>query len=152
VKRSRWGYYFTALREDEEAAEALGVPLLEYKLKSVALSTFFISWGGTFISQYITYIDPFTVLTFGLSVEIVIFAIAGGMKSEFGPLVGAFLLVPAGEAIRGILGKSYQGIHLMVYGLILMALVLFFPDGILGRIRILRGRKDAVTNGATQSN
>lgn len=135
IKGSRWGYYFIALRENEAAAEALGVPLMSYRLRAVALSSFFTSWGGTFIAQYVTYIDPFTVLTFGLSIEILIYAIAGGLGTLFGAVAGAFVLVPAGELVRALLGKSYQGVHLMVYGAILMVVVVFAPEGIMGRLR-----------------
>ena len=134
ITRSRVGYYFTAIREDEEAAAAVGVPLMRYKLLAVALSAFLTAWGGTFFAQYVTYIDPFTVLTFGLSIEILIYAVAGGMGRVLGAVAGAVVLVPSGEVVRALLGTGYQGVHLMVYGAILMLVVALAPDGIVGRL------------------
>ena len=138
ITRSRVGYYFTAIREDEEAAAAVGVPLMRYKLLAVALSAFLTAWGGTFIAQYVTYIDPFTVLTFGLSIEILIYAVAGGMGRVLGAVAGAVVLVPSAEVVRAVLGTAYQGVHLMVYGAILMLVVALAPEGIVGRLSARR--------------
>jgi len=141
VSRSRLGYYLMAIRENEEAARAVGIPAMNYKLLATSLSAFLSAFGGTFYAQYTYFIDPPTVLGFGLSIEILIYPIVGGIGTVLGPLVGASLLYPLAEFIRTLLGAKTTGIHLMVYGGILVAIMILAPRGILGILEDFKGLK-----------
>ena len=136
--RSKTGHRLVAIRENEDAAQALGINLLRYKLFATALSAFLTAMGGTLYAHYVTFIDPNTLLNMSMALEITIYAIVGGVGTLFGPLLGAAFLVPIAETIRASLGKSYAGIHLVVYGAVLMAVILFARDGLIGLIKSRR--------------
>jgi branched-chain amino acid transport system permease protein len=125
------GDYFSALREDEDSAEATGVNTFAYKLLAISISGFLTALGGTFYAQYFLYIDPQVTFGVGNSIEIFLRPIVGGMGTVYGPLIGAFVLGPLGEVTRGMLG-GYQGVHLMIYGAILVGVIVFLPRGIYG--------------------
>lgn len=135
LERSATGQRLVAIRENEDAAQALGINLLRYKLLATALSAFLTAIGGTLYAQYVTFIDPNTLLNMNLAIEITIYAIVGGVGTLFGPLIGAAFLVPIAETVRASLGQSYAGLHLVVYGAVLMAVILFAPDGLMGLIK-----------------
>lgn len=128
---SKLGYYFVAIRESHDAAEAIGVDTFKYKVIAAVISASFTALGGSFLAQYVTFIDPYTTFNFTLSIEIVAFAVAGGAATLFGPLAGAALLIPIGETLRAKLGHGAAGVHLLTYGLFMMIVIRFMPDGIL---------------------
>jgi branched-chain amino acid transport system permease protein len=130
IERSRFGQILMAIREDEDAAESLGVNTFRYKLMAMVLSSFLTSLVGTFYAFYIGYIHPDTLFTPFLSIQITLIPITGGMGSVFGPIVGSFILSPVSEITRGFLGK-FSGLHLMVWGLIIMLIVILIPRGII---------------------
>lgn len=132
LRKSRAGYYMLAVRGDEEAAAATGISVLHSKILANTLSAFFTGLAGVFYAQIILYVDPGRVLGIDLSVEIALLGIIGGRGTIWGPLLGAFLLRPVSEIIQAYLGGSYLGAHLSVYGLVLMAAVLYMPQGIYG--------------------
>jgi len=138
LERSRAGHRLVAIRENEDAAEALGVNLLRYKLLATALSAFLTALGGTFYAHYVTFIDPSTLLNMNMALEITIYSIVGGIGTLLGPLLGAAVLVPIAETVRAEFGHNYAGVHLVVYGALLMIIVRYAPDGIVGLIRWLR--------------
>lgn len=140
LERSRTGHRLLAIRENEDAAQALGINLLRYKLFATALSAFLTALGGTFYAQYVTFIDPSTLLNMNMALEITIYSIVGGIGTLVGPLLGAAFLVPIAEWVRAALGNHYAGIHLVVYGAVLMAVIRFAPDGLLGLIKTLQAR------------
>jgi branched-chain amino acid transport system permease protein len=148
LERSRIGHCLKAIRENEDAAQALGVNLMSGKLFATALSAFMTALGGTLYAHYVTFIDPHTLLNLNVALEITIYAIVGGVGTLWGPLLGAAVLVPLAEAMRAWLGRSYAGIHLVVYGTVLMAIVMFAPDGFMGFLRRLRAWARAPGRGA----
>jgi branched-chain amino acid transport system permease protein len=131
IARSKLGYYLVAGGEEKEAAEALGINVAKCKLIAMAISAFFTALGGTFYMQLVHYIYPRGIVSLDLSFEIAFIAIIGGRGTLLGPIVGAILLVPAAELTRTYLGGSYEGVHLMLYGAVLMAVMLFKPRGIM---------------------
>jgi branched-chain amino acid transport system permease protein len=139
IERSRMGSYFFAIREDEEAAESLGVNTLRYKIIASAISSFFTALGGTFFAQLLLFIYPDTVFGVDLSTEILLRPMIGGVGTKLGPVFGAFLLGPVSEITRELF-KGYSGVYLMIYGLIIVFVVLYMPDGILGWLRRLSDR------------
>lgn len=148
LQHSVRGQRLVAIRENEDAAQALGVNLLRHKLFATALSAFLTAMGGTLYAQYVTFIDPNTLLNMNLAIEITIYAIVGGVGTLMGPLVGAALLVPIAELVRAWLSQGHAGVHLIVYGAVLMAVIRFAPDGLVGLIHSrllpwLRARRPA---------
>jgi branched-chain amino acid transport system permease protein len=138
IQRSRMGLYLMAIREDEGAADSLGIRIVKYKLIATAISAFFTALAGTFYAQYLLYIDPTIVFDSSLSVEIILRPIIGGSGTVWGPIIGSFVLGPLSELTRVFLGKV-SGLHLMVYGAILMLVIKYMPTGIAGMIS--RGRR-----------
>lgn len=131
VKYSRLGYYLTAIGDDEEGVQSLGIDTARAKLIALLISAFLTAMAGTFYAQLILFITPTRAISLDLSVQMVIMSVLGGLGTVFGPLIGAAVLVPVGELTRAALGGStLQGAHLVVYGIILMLTVRFVPRGI----------------------
>ncbi len=156
VQHSKLGYYFQAIREDQDAANSLGINLTVYKNAALALSAVFTSLAGSLYGVYIGFIDPGTVLDLGLSVQIVMTCIIGGIGTIFGPMIGAAVLVPFSEALRSnviaqalidsglvredsavgsFLKDQLSHAHVLIYGILLVVVILFMPDGVLGYLR-----------------
>jgi len=137
LEASRLGYALRAVRENEDAAEAAGVDALGMKLRAMALSSFLTALGGTFYAQYFAYIDP--TITFGPAVSIqgLLQAIVGGAGTAAGPLLGSFVLTPISELSRAAI-RGRAGVDVMVYGLVLILVISFLPNGLMGWVR--RGR------------
>ena len=137
VERTRMGYALAAIRENEDAAEAAGVDALSTKLRAMALSSFLTALGGTFYAQYFSYIDP--SLTFGPAISIggLLPAIVGGAGTVAGPLLGSFVLTPISEVTRAVL-RGRAGADIMLYGLVLILVISFLPNGLMGWIRARR--------------
>lgn len=109
MSRSRIGYYLHAIRQDEDAAEAVSIDTRRYKLIAVAMSAALTGAGGTFYAQYTQYVVPDDVLSVGLSVEIILRAIIGGSTTVLGPVIGSFILTPVAEATRVLFSGSGSG-------------------------------------------
>lgn len=134
LERSRLGYALVAVRENESAAEAAGVDALAAKLTAMAISAALTALGGTFYAQYFAYIDP--SLTFGVAVSIegLLRAIVGGAGTVLGPLLGSFVLTPVSELTRAAL-RGRAGVDIMMYGLVLIVVISFLPQGLVGWAR-----------------
>jgi len=141
VKRSRLGYYLAAIRDDEDAAAALGVHPARAKLLAMVLSSFFTAVGGTFYAQLIGFITPTRTMSLDFSVQMVVMPVLGGIGTVLGPLWGALVLVPIGEVTRALWGGSLQGVHLIIYGALLMLVILKWPQGIDPWLRGLVARR-----------
>jgi branched-chain amino acid transport system permease protein len=141
VERSRFGAYLAAIREDEDAAEALGVNTFRCKLAAMVLSAFLTGLGGAFYANYLFSLQPSTVFGIPLSVDIIIRPVVGGAGTLLGPILGAFILAPLAEVSRIYLGQTgFFGAHLVAYGLLLVAVVLFLPRGAYPALRRAFGR------------
>jgi branched-chain amino acid transport system permease protein len=162
VQNSKLGYYFQAIREDQDAAHSLGINLTLYKNAALALSAIFTSLAGSLYGLYVGFIDPGTVLALDVSVQIVITCIIGGIGTIFGPTIGAAVLIPFSEALRSnmiaqavidsglvredsalgsFLKNQLSHAHVLIYGILLVVVILFMPDGVLGFIRKLSQKK-----------
>lgn len=140
LSRQRFGYKLVAVRENEDAAEALGVDTLRTKIHASVISAILTALGGTFFAQYFTYINPRNVFGEGPSIQILLFAIVGGLGTVWGPAVGALVLVPIAELSRGWLGGTFAGAHLLLYGTVMVLVMLFMPRGIVGLYESIRER------------
>jgi len=161
IVRNKLGYYFQAIREDEEAAAALGVNVLRYKVISVAISAALTAIGGSFFAQYFLFIDPTIVFGVSVSVQILLRPIVGGVGTIWGPFVGALLLTPLAEFTRSVVRtppsfldfiEGRSGVDVMLFGAILIMVVLFMPDGLIGAgKRLLNRMRKRKNEPATQS-
>ena len=142
LERRRFGVYLAAIRDDEQASEAAGVDTFRYKMLAMLLSSFLTGIGGTFYAFYLFSLQPNTVFGVPTSVEIIIRPIVGGAGTVLGPVVGSFILSPLAELSRHYFAQGgWHGAHLVAYGALLIAVVLFLPEGAYPRIaRLLRGR------------
>lgn len=133
---SKPGYWFLAIREDQDAAESMGVPTTRYKLLSLCISAFFTGIAGSFYLNYMGFIDPSIVFSLpDISIMVILVAIIGGVGTIWGPALGAFIMVVLSEIIRSTIG----GAHLLVMGVIVVAIIIFLPQGVTGW-RFLRRR------------
>ena len=162
VRRSKLGYYFQAIREDQDAAHSLGINPTIYKNTALAISAVFTSLAGSLYGVYVGFIDPSTVLALDLSVQIVMICIIGGIGTIVGPVVGAALLVPLSEALRSnaitdalikagvvsaeskvgaFLKENLSHAHVLIYGILVVIVILFMPEGVLGFFRKFGARR-----------
>lgn len=132
IERSWMGYYLIAVGEDEDAAEAIGVDSLRIKRNVYLLSAFLTALAGTFYIQYIYFIDPSTAFSFNVSVEAALVSIVGGIGTLWGPVVGTVLLEATSALLQSWLGSGHGGVQLTVYSLILVAVILWRPAGLIG--------------------
>jgi len=139
LRGSRLGAYLVAIREDEDAAEAVGIDTVRAKVVTLALSAFLAGMGGGFYAFYFRYVDPDAVAGISLSMEMVFIAVVGGLGTVAGPLIGAVFLTAVAEVVRG----RFQTGHLIFYGLFMMLVIRFMPEGIWGRARRLTARAAA---------
>ncbi|MEI4263135.1 branched-chain amino acid ABC transporter ATP-binding protein/permease [Roseovarius sp. D0-M9] len=134
IRTHRLGFQLVATRERESAARAAGVATVKVRLIAVAISAALTAMMGTFHGMYLTFIEPESAFSLTFSIQIAMFALIGGLGSVFGPLLGAVLLVPITEFARGALGAEAVGLHGFVYGAVLVLVVIFIPNGLMGLI------------------
>jgi branched-chain amino acid transport system permease protein len=135
IVHSRTGFYFRAIREDQDAAAALGIPVAQYKQRAMAVSAALTALGGTFYAQYVFFIDPESVLPLSLSILICLMAVLGGVGTFWGPLLGAAILVPLGELMRVQFGGTGKALDLAIYGLLIMVVSVIQPGGIMALVQ-----------------
>jgi branched-chain amino acid transport system permease protein len=131
--RSRMGYYWQAIRESPEAAEALGVNVFRYKMYAVVISAAMTSLAGVMFAFYYNNLFPEQIFHISRSIELILGPIIGGIGTLAGPIVGAFLLTGLAEGLRELmlqLGIDVPGVKQVFYGLCLLAVVMFLPDGV----------------------
>jgi branched-chain amino acid transport system permease protein len=141
IERSRIGYYLVAIGEDEDAAEAIGINVPRIKREIYMISSFLTALAGTFYTQYIYFIDPQTAFNFNISIETALVAIVGGVGTLWGPVIGTVLLETTSALLQSWLGNSISGVQLTVYSLILMAVILWRPTGIMGYVLEVYARR-----------
>jgi branched-chain amino acid transport system permease protein len=132
IENSWMGYYLVAIGEDEDAAEAIGVNAPRIKRNIYLISAFLTALAGTFYTQYIYFIDPATAFSFNISIEAALVSIVGGIGTLWGPVIGTVLLETTSALLQSWLGGRVGGIQLTVYSLILMAVILWRPTGLIG--------------------
>lgn len=139
LNRTRTGIYWTAIRGDQPAAESLGIDAGRYRLLAFLLSCALTALGGTFYAQYFHYINPERAMHISMSIEIVLVGVVGGWQTVIGPMIGSILLTPIGELLRAQLGGGFAGLHFVIYGALLMAVILWLPKGV--EPLVMRGLK-----------
>lgn len=129
--RGRLGYYWRAVREDEDAARAIGVPATRVKILAAALSAGFTGVCGAWYALIQGSLFPDSVLGMRMSIDLIIAPIVGGLGTLFGPVLGAAVIYPLNELSKDFAQEfSISGLKLIVYGALLLVIVLFAPHGI----------------------
>lgn len=143
LQRSRLGYSLLAVREDEDAARAAGIDVLSVKLRGMALSAALTAVGGGLFAMYVRIIDPPSLFTLPeVGAKFALLALIGGVGTVTGPVVGAFLVVPLENWLRGAFGGLTPGAHLIVLGLLMVAASLFMKRGLVGAWQsLMRARR-----------
>ncbi len=145
LRHSRFGAQLQAVRDNEDAARAIGVNPFRVKLGAIVLSGAFMGAGGAFYVQVFQYIDPAIGFGPATSVEALVGAIVGGMGTLWGPVLGAVVLHLLAELTRNLFGQL-PGLNMVIYGLVLIGIVMFLPRGLSGVGRSVReawkGRRD----------
>lgn len=137
VVRSKWGFYFVAIREDQDAAESMGISAFRYKSLSLMISSFFTGIAGAFYMNYMAFIDPHVVFSLHyISIMAILVAIIGGVGTIWGPAVGAFIMVLLQETFRssffGLFPKWVSEAHILVFGLLVIFVIRYMANGIIG--------------------
>jgi branched-chain amino acid transport system permease protein len=131
VIESKLGYYFVAIREDQDAAESLGINTTLYKTIALVLSAVLTGFAGAFYTNYMGYIDPKVVFALhDISIVAIMVVMVGGVATYWGPVVGALIMVLLAEMIRSLpyLGTAHQ----TFFGILLIIIIIFLPNGIVG--------------------
>ena len=129
IKNSKTGYYLVAIREDADASQSLGINIKALKTFAFCISAFLTAIGGSLLANYLLFIEPENVMALTISIHIAMIAIVGGMNSPAGPIVGSILLTPLEIFLRGYTSQI-AGLHLFCFGLILILVVLYKPNGL----------------------
>jgi branched-chain amino acid transport system permease protein len=146
LRRQPFGYRLVASRENEDAAESLGVNVWRTRVLAAVVSAAMTAVGGTFLAQYIGYVHPGNFFGEIPSIQILLFAIAGGIGTIWGPTLGALALIPIAELARLQLSGVVAGAPLLIYGLALVLTMMFLPGGLMGLLsRLQRPARGART-------
>ncbi len=144
IEGSRYGYRLFAVRDDEDAASAAGINPLLMRASAMGISAFITGIGGSLFAQYFLYLDPTHVISPELSFQFALLPALGGLGSAIGPVLGSFAITPLSELLRSYLGHAAHGLHLAIYGGVVVVVMLYFPSGIAGVLERLNRvqRKD----------
>jgi branched-chain amino acid transport system permease protein len=148
IERSRLGYGFATIRDDEVAAEASGVPTLRLKLLATTMSGAFMGMAGAPLPYYVTYLDPASGFSLAYAVNGVAMPLVGGTSSWLGPVIGAVLLGTLQQVATVTISSA---LNLLIVGLMLVAFVIVAPNGILGLFRSsgsAAGRRGNIADGS----
>jgi branched-chain amino acid transport system permease protein len=152
VVGSKWGYYFVSIREDQDAAESIGIDTHYYKMISLCLAAFLTGLAGALYMNYMGFIDPEVVFSLhDISIMAILVGIVGGVSTVYGPAVGAFIMVAVSEIFRSggfglldhvsktvqhphvtIITSYIKEAHVLSFGLLVIMVILFLPNGIVG--------------------
>lgn len=133
--KTRLGYFSLAIRENEIAAQSLGISTFRVKIKVMGLSAGLTSLGGILYAFYQNNLFPEQTFALSRSIELTIGTIVGGVGTLFGPIIGAFILIPSGECVSYLVGEEIVGIKHMFYGALLLTIILYLPKGIFPSVR-----------------
>ncbi len=137
VVESKLGYYFVAIREDQDAAESLGINTTLYKTIALSLSAVMTGLAGAFYMNYMGYIDPKIVFALhDISIVTIMVVMVGGVATYWGPFVGAVIMVFLAELIRTI--PKLGAAHHTFFGILLIVIIIFLPNGIVGDLPKLK--------------
>ena len=152
VVHSRWGYYFVSIREDQDAAESMGINTHYYKMVSLSMAAYLTGLAGSLYTNYMGFIDPKVVFSLhDISIMAILVGIVGGVSTVYGPAVGAFIMVAVSEVFRtggfgvletltkasgspflAVITKYVKEAHVLSFGLLVVIVILYLPNGVVG--------------------
>jgi branched-chain amino acid transport system permease protein len=133
IRRSRFGLGLLAIRDDEGKTEMVGVKTTYYKIAAFAISAYFVALGGGIWSYFTTHVSPVFAFDIIVGVDMILMTMLGGLGTVWGPVLGAFILVPSADFILFRFGST--SIHLAVLGALMLVIIVFVPDGILPTVQ-----------------
>ncbi|MEI3606638.1 branched-chain amino acid ABC transporter permease [Pseudogracilibacillus sp. SE30717A] len=140
VDRTKVGYYLRAIREDQDSAQTLGINTTKYKMIAMILSAGLAGAAGVLYGQYMLYFEPENIFNLNLSIEFVLIVIVGGIGTIYGPLLGAAIVIPLNEILRSSF-PMLNGMNFFIYGIVLILIVAFLPNGLLPFLKdLLKGK------------
>jgi len=131
LRRSRLGFRLQALRDEPDAAASLGIAIARHKVLAFMISAAMMSVAGTFYGQYVLVLDPERLLSPEISIIVVLMTVLGGSGTLWGPALGAAILIPLSEYSRIWFGGTGRTVDLIIYGLLILAVCMWRPAGIL---------------------
>ena len=134
LSRSKLGFRLRAVRDDSQAALSLCINVSNYKIIAYVISAMIMAPMGSLFAQYILIIDPDRVFNIEISIIVLLITVLGGIGNVWGPLIGAAILIPISEYSRIYLGGTGGAVDLILYGLILMLICVFRPDGLISLV------------------
>ena len=143
LKRTRLGFRLQALRDDPDAAASLGIDVSRHKVMAFMVSGGMMALAGALYAQYVLVIDPERVFAIEISIMVVLMTVLGGTGTLWGPALGAAILIPLSEWTRVLLGGTGKAVDLFVYGVLIMAVCIWRPAGILSLIEERQRRRGA---------
>jgi branched-chain amino acid transport system permease protein len=143
VERSRFGLWLRSIKQNEAAASALGINCFRWKLSALVLSGALGAAAGAIYAEAVLVITPASVFGVAVSAQALVVALFGGVGTLWGPVIGAGLLIPLGELLKQEFGAVLPGINGVILGVIVIATVLFAPQGVFWRLRQLLNKADA---------
>jgi branched-chain amino acid transport system permease protein len=148
LERSRYGYELMAVRDNEAAAQALGIDSVRVKVGILVISSAITAVAGAFYAQYITVIEPYHEFSFAVSVQMVLITMIGGLGTKWGPIFGSLIVTGMDTFLRDVLVGAQGGVQALLYGLMLVLVVLFIPEGLIPWMkRRFRLKNGGVHNG-----
>jgi len=150
IIETRPGYYFRAIKNDPEAAFALGINITRYKVIAFMLSAIFTSMAGSFYANYVLYIDPDSTMLLQISVMMALVTILGGVGRLWGPVLGATVLVPISELSRIYFSGGGRAIDIILYGVLIIIFAVFKPRGLLSLLDGFVSKEENTDNYSTR--
>ncbi len=145
IQRSRLGYYLAAVRENDQAAEALGINVRKVKTQAIIISGGLAGSIGAFYTQFATFIDPKQVFSLATNFEMLLGPVLGGRLSIIGPVLGASFLKPTQDFLRGWMGGDADALYLILYGAVLAIGILLLPKGAARYVQIWHRKRYATS-------
>lgn len=152
IHASRFGLSLTAIKQNEAAAEGAGVDAAAWKLRAIMVSGAIAAAAGGYYAVVLIVVTPPSVFGMIASAQAMIMALFGGVATVWGPVIGAAVLIPLSEILHAELGNQVHGIHGVVFGLAIIAMILYAPEGLLPRVRdAWRRRSGAADQSAAEA-
>jgi branched-chain amino acid transport system permease protein len=142
LTRSKLGYYLRAMGEDEDAAKSLGIDVFRVRLVAMFISGFIGGISGAIFVNFFHFIDPYEAFGWATQVNFLLYTVLGGSGTIIGPVLGTLIVVPFSEIVKLFLEEHFRGIHLVVYGSVLMIIILLMPKGVYPKIRSYLRREE----------
>lgn len=137
VRNSRLGYYLLALRENQDAAEAVGIDTTRYKIYGFVISAVLTAVAGGLYAVYLQFIVPDSMFSLDTSILYVLIVLIGGIGTIAGPILGTLLLVPLQTYTTTIIGGEFGALSYVGYGVALVLFIMYAPNGLVDRLSVV---------------